>query len=125
MTRIAALRAVGELAGCSDGEISSLLRYTDEVDVPAGTVVAVRERLCSAFVVVLEGSLQAGCAQLGPGDSFGWDAMWERTANLATVVAESDARLLVMSHDQFRAIKGLVPPRVTTLPGKLRVPAAA
>jgi CRP-like cAMP-binding protein len=125
MTRFAALRAVGELAGCSDAEISSLLRYTDEVDVPAGTVVAERERLCSAFVVVLEGSLQSACVQLGPGNSVGWDAMWERAANSATVVAESDARLLVMSHDQFRAVKGLVPPRVATLPGTLRVPAAA
>jgi len=31
MTRFQALRAVQELAACSDREISSLLRYTDEV----------------------------------------------------------------------------------------------
>jgi CRP-like cAMP-binding protein len=119
MTRFAALRAVRELAGCSDGEISSLLRYTDEVEVAAGDVVALGGQLCTAFLVVLQGTLCAGFRQLPPGESFGWDAMWERTANPFTVVAESDARLLVMSHDQFRAAKG------ATRPGELRVLAPA
>lgn len=119
MKRFAALRAVRELAACSDGEISSLLRYTDEVAVSAGAIVAERGRLCSAFVVVLDGALRAGCDQLGPGDSVGWNAMWERSINQATVVAERDSRLLVMSHDQFRAVKGATPP----VP--LRAPAAA
>jgi CRP-like cAMP-binding protein len=125
MTRFAALRAVRELAACSDVEISSLLRFTDEVNVSGGVVVAERERLCAAFVVVVEGSLRAGCDQLQPGDSFGWDAMWERTANPATLVAQLDARLLVMSHEQFRAVKGHMAPGVTTRLRKGRVPAAA
>ena len=112
MTRLAALRAVRELAACSDGEISSLLRYTDEVSVSAGDVIAEREHLCAAFVVVLDGTLRAGRDQLRPGDSLGWDAMWERTANQFTVVAESKARLLVMSHDQFRAVKAVARPEV-------------
>ena len=119
MTRFAALRAVRQLEACSDGEISSLLRYTDEVDVRGGDVVAQGGRLCTAFIVVVQGTLCAGFCQLEPGDSFGWDAMWERTPNQLTVVAESDARLLVMSHDQFRAVKG------ATRPGELRVPAPA
>jgi len=110
MTRFQALRAVRELAACSDGEISSLLRYTDEVAMSPGEVVAQGGQLCSAFVVVVQGTLCAGFRQLGPGDSFGWDAMWERSVNPATVVADSDARLLVMSHDQFRAVKGATPP---------------
>lgn len=106
MTRFQALRVVRELAACSDGQISSLLRYADEVGVSAGDVVARRGRPCTAFVVVLTGTLRAACDQLRPGDSFGWDAMWERTANPETVLADSDARLLVMSHEQFRAVKG-------------------
>jgi hypothetical protein len=35
----------------------------------------------------------------------GWRAMWERGPNEATVVVESEARLLVMGHAQFRAVK--------------------
>jgi CRP-like cAMP-binding protein len=124
MTRFAALRAVRELAGCSDGEIASLLRYTDAVDVPAGAIVAETAHQAAAFVVVMEGNLRAGSCAMRPGDSFGWEAMWERTANSATVVAESDARLLVMSHDQFRAVKGLAPADLRP-PGELRVLAPA
>jgi CRP-like cAMP-binding protein len=124
MTRFAALRAVRELWACSDAEISSLLRYTDEVDVLAGDVVAQAGRLCAAFVVVLQGTLQSGSCPLRPGDSFGWDAMWDRTANPTTVVAESNGRLLVMSHAQFRAVKGLAPTEVKR-PGQRRVLAPA
>jgi len=76
-----------------------------------GEVVAQGGQLCSAFVVVVQGTLCAGFCQVRPGDSFGWDAMWERSVNPATVVADSEARLLVMSHDQFRAVKGATPPR--------------
>jgi CRP-like cAMP-binding protein len=47
---------------------------------------------------------------LTAGDSFGWDAMWEREPNSATVVVEADARLLVMSHAQFRAVKAIADP---------------
>jgi len=111
MTRFQALRAVRELSACSDGEISSLLKYTDEVEVSAGDVVAQGGRLCTAFVVVVQGTLCAGFCRLRPGESFGWDAMWERSVNPATVIAYSNARLLVMSHYQFRAAKGATPPR--------------
>jgi len=124
MTRFAALRSVRELRACTDAEISSLLKYADEVDVLAGDVVAQGGRRCAAFVVVLQGTLQAGSCPLPPGESFGWDAMWERSANPTTVVADSDSRLLVMSHAQFRAVKGLVPTEVTR-PGDLRVLAPA
>ena len=111
MTRFQALRVVRELAACSDGKISSLLSYTDEVEMSPGEVVAQGGQLCSAFVVVVQGTLCAGLCELRPGESFGWEAMWERSVNPATVVADSEARLLVMSHDQFRAVKGARPPR--------------
>lgn len=107
MTPLGALRAVQELAACSDRDISSLLRYTDEVKVEREEVMAERGRQCAAFVVVMEGRLRSDCGLLGPGDSYGWNEMWERAPNHATVVAESDARILVVSHEQFRAVKGL------------------
>ncbi|MDQ6772999.1 MAG: hypothetical protein M3024_08425, partial [Candidatus Dormibacteraeota bacterium] len=51
--------------------------------------------------------------QLGPGDSFGWEAMWVQGRSPASLFAESDARLLVMGHAQFRAVKALAAPRLT------------
>lgn len=110
--RFSALRAVRELASASDKEIWSLLRYADEARLAAGKKVAQECTPASAFVVVIEGRLRAtsrGASQLlGPGAGYGWDSMWDRSDNRATVIAESDVRLLVMSHDQFRAVKAVV-----------------
>jgi CRP-like cAMP-binding protein len=59
----------------------------------------------------LTASSQGGASYaLTAGDTFGWEAMWKREPNSATVVVESDARLLVMSHAQFRALKGIAIP---------------
>ena len=71
------------------------------------------------FVVLIDGTLRAGSRLLAPGASYGWDAMWERSPNRANVTVEADARLLVMSHAQFRAVKALVksPPRQHNEPG--------
>ena len=109
--RFAALRATRELAACSDHELRSLLGHSDEVSVAAGTAVAQEGRYCTEFVVVMEGTLSAGTngsrRRLTTGDSYGWRPMWERSANETTLVAETDARLLVMGHEQFRAVKGI------------------
>ena len=79
----------------------------------AGTRIAVRGETCNQYVIVAEGRLRAGSPDdgwrsLGPGETTGWTAMWGMTANEATVVAETEARLLVMGHAQFRAIKAIV-----------------
>ena len=108
--RFAALRSAAELALCSDAEIWSLLTHADEVRLFAGDVVAQEGRYCNELVIVMEGTLCSGPKLVGPGQAVGWRAMWERSTNPATVTAETDARLLVMSHDQFRAVKALVGP---------------
>ena len=46
---------------------------------------------------------------IGPGEVLGWDAMRERGRHNATVRAIAPARLLVMSHEQFRAADGVSP----------------
>jgi CRP-like cAMP-binding protein len=109
--RFAALRATRELANCSDKAIQSLLGSVDEIRLPAGAAVAQAGRYCTELVVVMEGMLRAvanGTARrLGPGDSVGWAAMWDRSFNEATVFAESEVRLLVIGHSQFRAFKAV------------------
>ena len=109
--RFAALRATRELADCSDKDIESLLGSVDEIRLPAGAGVAQAGRYCTELVVVMEGTLRVisnvTTRRLGPGDSLGWAAMWDRSLNEATVVAESDVRLLVVGHSQFRAFKAV------------------
>jgi CRP-like cAMP-binding protein len=114
-TRIDALRATHELASYSDRHLQELLPYFDEVTVPAGSIVAQEGDRCSEYVVVLNGRLQTTTGRIGSGtlragDSLGYDAMWERATNDATVVVDADAQLLVMSHAQFRAIKAVAEP---------------
>jgi len=118
--RFAALRAVAELAPRPDADIWSLLAYTDEVRLRAGDEVAQEGRLCSELVVVIEGTLRNRSEQVVPGETVGWVEMWERSNNPATVTAETDTRLLVMSHDQFRAVKALVGPGLVRADGGCR-----
>ena len=110
VTRMATLRAVSELASYPDSHLRRLLPFFDEVSLPAGAQIAREGESCTEFVVVMKGRLQATASgrtrTLRHGDSVGWTAMWERSANDSTVVVEADSRLLVMSHAQFRAAKG-------------------
>jgi CRP-like cAMP-binding protein len=109
--RLRILGATRELAGLRPGRLRNLLPFVDERYVAAGTEIAVEGRLCHELVIVaagyLETSGQAGTGRLGPGDTLGWHAMWNRGRNDATVVAGSESRLLVMSHQQFRAVQAL------------------
>jgi len=107
--RLAVLRAVRELASRDDAELSALTHFMDEASVPAGTVLAQEGRLCHQLLIVATGRLEA-CRRgrpvlLGPGETVGWDAMRDRGRHDATVVAISEAHLLVMSHEQFRAME--------------------
>lgn len=106
--RLRALRALPELAHLGGSDLRALLRHFDEITVPAGTVVARAGRLCAQYVVVLDGRLvtktDPGSPAAAIGASCGWDAMCERGISRATVLAASDARLLVMGRAQFRAV---------------------
>jgi CRP-like cAMP-binding protein len=111
-SRLDTLRSTAELAECSTAELRSLLPYVDEVTVPPGTRIAVRGETSNQFVIVAEGRLRAGSPHYGwhtllPGETAGWATMWEMAANDETVIADTEVRLLVMGHAQFRAIKAI------------------
>ncbi len=108
--RVRLLRSVPELVGLRDAA-----RHFDEVRVPAGEVLAEEGALCHHYLVVAEGTLQTQrrgrTGELGPGDSFGFRAMRSRGVNPAGVVALTEARVMVMSHAQFRAAEPPPPKR--------------
>ena len=109
--RLRVLRATKELGRFSDAQLQALLPYVDELCVGGGVQLALEGRLCHQFLIVASGSLET-CRQgragtLCPGDTFGWGAMRDRGMNEASVSATSPANLLVMSHEQFRAVDGL------------------
>lgn len=109
--RLRVLRGTAELGGASDEALRSLLPFFDEICLPAGVVLAREGRLSHEFFVVAAGEVevcrQGSATRLRPGESFGWTAMRERGRHDATVVTMSPARLVVMSHAQFRAAEAL------------------
>ena len=109
--RLAALRALPELAPYTDRELDGLLGNLDEVAIGPGVRLATAGLPCHSWLVVLEGHVDAcgrgGRRGLVEGDSAGWTAMWERGRNPETLVSASPVRLLVMGHAQFRALAAL------------------
>lgn len=110
-SRLRVLESLPELGRLSRSDLRGLLAQFDQVDVPAGTVIARAGRLCTEYLVVIDGCLEtrtdAGSQAVLAGDSYGWEAMCGRSVNPATVLAASDARLLVMGWAQFRAVTAL------------------
>ena len=83
----------------------------DDVTFPAGEKLIHEGKANHTFFVVREGEVQVLVPEgepraLGPGDFFGEISMDQHVAATATVVARTPVRAYVMSHTQFRAVKG-------------------
>jgi CRP/FNR family transcriptional regulator, cyclic AMP receptor protein len=106
-----ALGRVPVFAGCSRKELEFLVRRTDEVDVQAGRTLIQQGKPGDTFYVLLEGEAAVdvdGRARpsMQAGSFFGEISMLDRGPATATVVTKTPAKLMVMSHVQFRdAIK--------------------
>jgi CRP-like cAMP-binding protein len=109
--RLALLHRVRDLAGYDDAHLLGLAHFMDEACVPAGTMLAQEGQLCHELLIVASGTLEVcrrgRAASLGPGGVYGWEAMRNRGRHEATLRTLSAAHLLVMSHEQFRALDGL------------------
>jgi CRP/FNR family transcriptional regulator, cyclic AMP receptor protein len=110
-SKIDALSRVGLFARCSRRELEFVVTRTDEVDVPAGRTLIEQGSLGDTFYLLLEGDASVVVdgherPQLHAGSFFGEISMLDRGPATATVVTTTPARLMVMSHAQFRdAIK--------------------
>ena len=109
--KIEALGRVPLFAGCSGRDLEFLITRTDEVDVPAGQTLIKQGSPGDTFYLLLDGQATVqvdGHARppMGPGSFFGEISILDRGPATATVVTSTPARLMVMSHAQFRdAIK--------------------
>lgn len=106
------LREVPLFAGSTQEELDFLVGRCDEVDVKAGRTLITQGQSGDTFYVLLDGEVDVSVdgkhrATLGPGSFFGEISMLDRGPATATAVTKTPARLMVMSHAQFRdAIKG-------------------
>jgi len=112
--RIDLLRGVALFAGCSAAELGRIATLTTEHDVEAGQVLTKRGEPGLEFFVIVDGKATATrkgveLAVLGPGSFFGELALLDGGKRTATVVADTDMRLLVLSRQEFSSVFFLVP----------------
>lgn len=124
-SKIKELKRIPVLGDCSKQELEVLASHMDELSFPSDYVLINEGHGNHTFYVLIEGSAEvviggAHRTTLGPGDFFGEISMQERTRATATVRTTTPVLALVMSHEQFRAIRGNphVSERVTRVLGQ-------
>ncbi len=102
-----ALSRVPLFSQLSKRELEFVASRCDEVDVRAGERLTTQGRPGDSFYVLLEGEASVEIdgsprPTMKTGDFFGEISMLDRGLASATVSTKTDARLMVMSHAQFR-----------------------
>jgi CRP/FNR family transcriptional regulator, cyclic AMP receptor protein len=106
---LAKLKSVPLLADLDDHELQHLDHATTEVEVRAGHVIMREGQLAEEMVVVLQGELEVKrgdmhIATLKAGDFAGELAVLAHSHRHATVIAATDARLLVIESREFLGV---------------------
>lgn len=110
----ARLKEVPFFGSLTHKELVFVGQQTDELDVPAGRVLAKEGDLGREFFVVESGTAEVTkdgehIADMGPGDFFGEIALVAEERRTATVTSTSPMLLIVMSRASFRAIDRMLP----------------
>ena len=107
--KIQALKKAPLFAELSRKELVAVARLADELEVPAGKVVAREGEIGHEFFVVIDGEVEfsRNGRRLpidGPVDFFGEVALIEHTQRMATVKARTDLRVFVLAEREFHQL---------------------
>jgi CRP-like cAMP-binding protein len=108
------LAEVPLFAAASRKDLQKIARASDEVDVKAGRVLVDQGRPGHEFFLIIEGTASVRrnnrkVAELGPGQYFGELSLLDRGPRTATVVAETDMKVLVLGQREFLGVLDDVP----------------
>jgi CRP-like cAMP-binding protein len=108
MTRVRTLKTFPLFAACSLRDLSRIDSLTNDLRVKAGHVLTLSGQPGYEFFIVMNGTATVWCQgleldRLGPGSFFGELALLSGQNRVATVVADADMDLLVMSIQEFRS----------------------
>ena len=101
-------------SAASRKDLQRIARASDEIAVKAGRVLVEQGRLGHEFFLILEGKASVRrnnrkVAELGPGQYFGELSLLDKGARDATVVADTDMKLLVLGQREFLGVLDDVP----------------
>jgi CRP-like cAMP-binding protein len=108
MTRVRQLQTFPLFSACSVRDLSRIDSLTSDLHVEAGRVLTRTGHPGYEFFIVIDGTATAWYQgvelnRLGPGSFFGELALLSGHHRMATVVADSEMHLLVMSVQEFRS----------------------
>ncbi|MEX0756372.1 MAG: cyclic nucleotide-binding domain-containing protein [Acidimicrobiia bacterium] len=108
--KLARLKSSPTFAQLGNRRLKALVPFTDDIEVPAGTVLMEQDSRPHELEVMVEGSadvLVGGkkVGEVGPGAVLGEMALLNRGTRSATVVTTSASKLIVIS---ARAFEGLM-----------------
>jgi len=103
------LSQVSLFSECSKAELRRIAALTNEIEVPAGTVLIRKGDPGRECFVIVEGSAKATIPgkksrTMRAGECFGELALLDSAPRSATVTAETDMRLVVLSSREFWAV---------------------
>jgi CRP-like cAMP-binding protein len=112
--KIRLLSGVALFSPCAKHELRRIAGLVDEVEAPKGRVLAREGQPGSEFFVVVKGSATAKrsgrkVATIGPGSFFGELALLDQGPRAATVTADTDMQLLVLTSRAFSSLLDDVP----------------
>lgn len=101
-------------SACTKKDLQVIGRASDEVTVPAGKALTEEGKPGHEFYLILDGEASVRrngrkVATLAAGQYFGELSLLDRGPRTATVVAETDMRLLVLGQREFNGILDEVP----------------
>jgi CRP-like cAMP-binding protein len=108
-TKIAGLKRSPLFEGLSRKQLTEIARLSDDLTVPAGTVLCEEGTRGQEFFVIIDGEAAVTrggrrVAKVGPGDFFGEIALLERVRRTATVTALTPLSFFVISAQAFGAV---------------------
>lgn len=116
--RLALLRGVWLFSACDDDELSRIAALSRPREIPVGTEVTRQGDEGNEFFVVVEGDASAvvdgdEVGTIGAGGFFGEMALIDGGERVATVVATSSMKVLVLDRHDFNEMLSIAMPEVT------------
>jgi CRP-like cAMP-binding protein len=107
--KVQLLSGVSLFSSCSQHELKRIASLVDQVDAPAGKVLAREGAVGREFFVIVDGRAKATkggrkIGSLGRGSFFGEMSLLDEGPRSATVTAETDMALLVLSSRSFSSL---------------------